>query len=215
MSKTSYQTILRDGLWTQNTGLVTMLGLCPFLAVSNNVVNSFGLGLATTLVLLVSNVTIALMRDLLQPAVRIPMFVISIASVVTTVELVMHAFLPGLYTILGIFIPLIVTNCCVIWRAEVFASRHSGVLASGLDGIATGLGFTLCLVLIGALREVLGQGTLLSHADLLFGDDGAFLTLHLFEGYRGFILAVLPCGAFFGLGCLIAIKNAIDAHSKS
>lgn len=213
MSETGYRQILKSGVWTQNTGLVALLGLCPLLAVSNTVVNAVGLGLATTLVLLVSNVTISLIRNLVRPEVRIPVFVVVIACVVTAVELAMHAFLPGLYTVLGIFIPLIVTNCCVIGRAEAFAFKH-GVAKSAVDGIATGLGFTLALVLLGALREMLGQGTLLGQADLLFGEVGKHLTLHLVDGYRGFLLAILPPGAFLGLGGLIAIKNVLDARAR-
>lgn len=172
MSETDYRHIFKNGVWTQNTGFVALLGLCPLLAMSNSVVNGLGLGLATMLVLLMSNVAISLIRNLVRPEVRIPVFVMVIACVVTAVELAMHAFLPALYTVLGIFIPLIVTNCCVIGRAEAFAFKH-GVAKSAVDGIATGLGFTLALVLLGALREAVGQGTLLGQADLLFGTTRA------------------------------------------
>ena len=213
MSETGYRKILKDGVWTQNTGFVALLGLCPLLATSNSVVNALGLGLATLLVLLLSNVAISLIRTLVRPEVRIPVFVMVIACVVTAVELAMHAFLPGLYTVLGIFIPLIVTNCCVIGRAEAFAFKN-GVARSAVDGIATGLGFTLALVLLGALREILGQGTLFSQAELLFGEFGKGLTVHLLGDYRGFLLAILPPGAFIGLGCLIAIKNVLDARAQ-
>jgi electron transport complex protein RnfE len=206
-----YLKILKDGVWTQNTGFVALLGLCPLLATSNSVVNGLGLGLATLLVLLISNVAISLIRHLVRPEVRIPVFVLVIACVVTAVELAMHAFLPGLYTVLGIFIPLIVTNCCVIGRAEAFAFKH-GVAKSAVDGIATGLGFLLALVLLGAVREVIGQGTLFGQAELLFGEWGRHLTLQLVDDYRGFLLAILPPGAFIGLGCLIALKNVIDAR---
>ena len=213
MSETGYRQILENGVWTQNTGFVALLGLCPLLATSNSVVNGLGLGLATTLVLLLSNVAISLIRNLVRPEVRIPVFVMVIACVVTAVELAMRAFLPGLYMVLGIFIPLIVTNCCVIGRAEAFAFKH-GVAKSAVDGIATGLGFTLALVLLGAIREALGQGTLLGQAELLFGEFGQHMTLHLVDNYRGFLLAILPPGAFIGLGCLIAIKNVLDARAK-
>jgi electron transport complex protein RnfE len=213
MSETSYGKILKDGMWTQNTGFVALLGLCPLLAVSSSVVNGLGLGLATTLVLLTSNVAVSLIRNLVRPEVRIPVFVMVIACVVTAVELAMHAFLPGLYTVLGIFIPLIVTNCCVIGRAEAFAFKN-GVTKAAVDGIATGLGFLLALVLLGALREAVGQGTLFAQADLLFGEFGKGLTLHLIDDYRGFLLAILPPGAFIGLGCLIAVKNVLDARAK-
>jgi len=213
MSETGYRQILENGVWTQNTGFVALLGLCPLLATSNSVVNGLGLGLATTLVLLLSNVAISLIRNLVRPEVRIPVFVMVIACVVTAVELAMRAFLPGLYMVLGIFIPLIVTNCCVIGRAEAFAFKH-GVGKSAVDGVATGLGFTLALVLLGAIREALGQGTLLGQAELLFGEFGQHMTLHLVDNYRGFLLAILPPGAFIGLGCLIAIKNVLDARAK-
>ena len=213
MNETSYGKILKDGMWTQNTGFVALLGLCPLLAVSSSVVNGLGLGLATTLVLLTSNVAVSLIRNLVRPEVRIPVFVMVIACVVTAVELAMHAFLPGLYTVLGIFIPLIVTNCCVIGRAEAFAFKN-GVAKAAVDGIATGLGFLLALVLLGALREAVGQGTLFAQADLLFGEFGKGLTLHLIDDYRGFLLAILPPGAFIGLGCLIAVKNVLDARAK-
>ncbi|MCC8999207.1 MAG: electron transport complex subunit E [Candidatus Contendobacter sp.] len=213
MSEIGYLKILQDGVWTQNTGLVALLGLCPLLATSNSVVNGLGLGLATTGVLLVSNIAISLIRKLVRPEVRIPVFVLVIACVVTAVELAMHAFLPGLYTVLGIFIPLIVTNCCVIGRAEAFAFKN-GVAKAAVDGIATGLGFTLALALLGALREVIGQGTLFAQADLLFGDFGQHLTLRLINDYRGFLLAILPPGAFISLGCLIAIKNVLDARAQ-
>ncbi len=213
MSETSYGKILKDGMWTQNTGFVALPGLCPLLAVSSSVVNGLGLGLATTLVLLTSNVAVSLIRNLVRPEVRIPVFVMVIACVVTAVELAMHAFLPGLYTVLGIFIPLIVTNCCVIGRAEAFAFKN-GVAKAAVDGIATGLGFLLALVLLGALREAVGQGMLFAQADLLFGEFGKGLTLHLIDDYRGFLLAILPPGAFIGLGCLIAVKNVLDARAK-
>lgn len=213
MSETGYGRIMKDGLWTQNTGLVALLGLCPLLATSNSVVNGLGLGLATTLVLVICNVAISLIRPLVRPEVRIPVFVLVIACAVTAVELAMHAFLPGLYTVLGIFIPLIVTNCCVIGRAEAFAFKN-GVARSAVDGLATGLGFLLVLVVLGALRELLGQGTLFAQAGLLFGAFGQQLTLHLITDYRGFLLAILPPGAFIGLGCLIALKNVIDARAQ-
>lgn len=213
MNNPDYRKILKDGVWTQNTGLVALLGLCPLLATSNSVVNGAGLGVATLLVLLISNVAISLIRNLVRPEVRIPVFVLVIACIVTAVELAMHAFLPGLYTVLGIFIPLIVTNCCVIGRAEAFAFKNA-VLPAAVDGIATGLGFLLALVLLGGLREALGQGTLFSQADLLFGEWGKNLTVHLVDDYRGFLLAILPPGAFIGLGCLIALKNVLDARAQ-
>ncbi len=196
-----------DAFWIQNTGLVVLLGLCPLLAVSSTVINGLGLGLATTLVLIISNLSVSLARGLLRPEIRIPAFVLIIASAVTVTELLMQAYWFDLYRVLGIFIPLIVTNCAIIGRAEAFASRN-GPVASLVDGLGTGLGFCLTLVLLGALREFLGQGTLLADAHLLLGDAGQALTLTLIPDHPGFLLALLPPGAFIGLGLLIAARNA-------
>ena len=201
--------IINEGLWRNNTALVQLLGLCPLLAVSGTVINALGLGLATTLVLAGSNVTVSLIRNLVRPELRIPSFVLVIASFVTAVELLMQAFLYDLYLILGIFIPLIVTNCVIIARAESFASKNN-VWRALLDGLSMGLGFTAVLLLLGAIREILGHGTLLAQADLMFGDGAQWLTITLIHDYRGFLLAILPPGAFLGLGMLIALKNVID-----
>ncbi len=198
-----------DGLWHNNPALVQVLGLCPLLAISNNTVNALGLGLATMLTLTVSNTLVSLIRHWVRPDVRLPVFVLVIASVVTAIELSMNAWLHGLYLVLGIFIPLIVTNCIIIARAEGFASRH-GVGLAAWDGLMMGAGFALVLVMLGMLRELLGQGTILAHAELLFGPWGEGLTLHVLPEYRGFLLAILPPGAFIGLGLLVALKNAID-----
>ena len=201
--------IINEGLWRNNTALVQLLGLCPLLAVSGTVVNALGLGIATTLVLAGSNVTVSLIRNVVRPELRIPSFVLVIASFVTAVELLMQAFLYDLYLVLGIFIPLIVTNCVIIARAESFASKNN-VWRSLLDGLAMGVGFTLVLLALGAIREILGHGTLLAQADLLFGEGTEWLTITLFENYRGYLLAILPPGAFIILGMLIALKNIID-----
>lgn len=211
MNPVNHVRLVRDGLWHNNVGFVQLLGLCPLLAVSNTVINALGLGLATTLVLLASNVTVSAIRHLVRPEVRIPVFVLIIASFVTAVELAMNAFWHGLYNVLGIFIPLIVTNCAIIGRAEAFASKHS-IPQAALDGLAMGVGFTLALVLLGGLRELLGQGTLLSQAHLMFGELAQGMTLQVIDDYRGFLLAILPPGAFIGLGLLIALKNVIDGH---
>ena len=199
--------ILVDGAWRQNTGLVVLLGLCPLLAVTNTLINGLALGLATMLTLMVSNLSVSALRGLLRPEIRIPAFVLIIASVVTVIELLMHAYFYDLFRILGIFIPLIVTNCAIIGRAEAFASRH-GPLASLMDGFATGLGFCITLVLLGALRELTGHGTLLAGAEMLLGEWGSYLTLTIIPEHPGFLLAMLPPGAFFGLALLIAARNA-------
>lgn len=208
-SAPSHAGIIRDGIWNNNAGLVQLLGLCPLLAVSGTVVNALGLGLATTLVLLVTNSTVSATRAVLRPEIRIPVFVLIIASSVTAVELVMNAFFHDLYRVLGIFIPLIVTNCTIIGRAEAFASRQD-LGRSALDGLATGLGFAAVLVTLGAMREVLGQGTLFANMDLLFGQAGNSMEITLIPHYPGFLLAVLPPGAFLGLGLLVALKNHVE-----
>jgi electron transport complex protein RnfE len=206
-----YTRIVRDGLWDQNPALVQILGLCPLLAVSNTVVNGIGLGLATLLTLVATNGVIASIRNVVRPEIRIPVFVVLIASVVTTIELLMKAYLTELHHVLGIFIPLIVTNCIVLGRAEAFAARNP--LPRALtDGLTMGLGFALALVALGALREVLGSGTLFAQAGTLFGPGASGLSVTLFQDYPGFLVAVLPPGAFIGLGLLIAAKNMIDAR---
>lgn len=213
MTGNGLKKILTDGIWQQNTGLVVLLGLCPLLAVTNTVINGLALGLATMLTLMLSNLSISILRGLLRPEIRIPAFVLIIASVVTVIELLMHAFLYDLYRTLGIFIPLIVTNCAIIGRAEAFASRNSP-LPSVLDGFATGLGFCITLVLLGAVRELTGRGTLLSGADMLLGEWAGKLTLTIIPEHPGFLLAILPPGAFFGLALLIAARNSWQARAS-
>lgn len=205
----SYPDIIRDGLWRNNVGLVQLLGLCPLLAVTGTFINGLGLGLATLLTLVASNVTVSLIRSLVRPEVRIPVFVLVIASIVTIIELSMSAFFHELYKVLGIFIPLIVTNCSIIGRAEAFASKNT-VGRALTDGLSMGLGFTLVLVALGSLREIIGHGTLFSQAHLMFGEAARSMTLVFVEDYSGFLLAILPPGAFIGLGLLIAMKNIID-----
>lgn len=209
----THSDIVRNGLWSNNPGLVQLLGLCPLLAVSNSVINALGLGLATLLVLTASNVAVSAIRNVVRDEIRIPVFVLVIAAFVTTVELAMNAWLHELYTVLGIFIPLIVTNCAIIGRAEAFASRNP-VGHAALDGFMMGLGFALALVALGALRELLGRGTLLADADLLFGPIAAGWTLTILPDFRGFLLAVLPPGAFIGLALLIAAKNAFERQQQ-
>lgn len=209
MSTASYTQIIRDGLWNNNPGFVQLLGLCPLLAVTGTAVNGLGLGLATTMVLIASNTTVSLIRNLVKPEIRIPAFMLIIASFVTAIELAMNAFLHDLYKVLGIFIPLIVTNCSILARAEAFASRNRPAPAL-LDGLMMGLGFTFALFMLGSLREILGHGTFFQGAHLMFGEVARNFSITLIENYRGFLLAILPPGAFIGLGLLIAVKNIID-----
>ena len=204
-----YRRITLDGLWSNNQALVALLGLCPLLAVSNTLINGLGLGLATTLVLVLSNTSVSVIRHWVRPEIRLPVFVLIIASFVTTVELVMNAYFHGLYKVLGIFIPLIVTNCAIIGRAEAFASRNP-VPRALVDGLAVGIGFTLALVVLGGGRELIGQGTLFDGAQLMFGEAARDWRWSLGEDYPGVLLAILPPGAFIGLGFMIALKNIID-----
>jgi len=208
---TNKQEITRNGLWSNNVALVQLLGLCPLLAVTSTVVNGIGLGIATLITLVLSNTIVSLIRGFVRREVRLPVFVLIIACVVTVIELTMKALFYDLYLVLGIFIPLIVTNCAIIGRAEAFASKNP-VAVSALDGFMMGFGFLIVLALLGGMREIIGFGTLFSHADLMFGEKARVLTLVFNENYRGFLLAILPPGAFFGLAFLIFIKNIIGSR---
>ena len=198
-----------QGLWKNNPGLVQLLGLCPLLAVTGTVANALGLGLATLLVLIGSNLTVSLIRQWVPKEIRIPIFVLIIATFVTCVQLLMNAYTFGIYQSLGIFLPLIVTNCAIIGRAEAYASKNPAKQAA-FDGLMMGIGFALVLVVLGAVREVLGQGTLFDGAELLLGDWATVLRIEVMQLESKFLLAILPPGAFIAMGFLIAIKNAID-----
>jgi electron transport complex protein RnfE len=208
-----FKELTLQGLWKNNPGLVQLLGLCPLLAVTATVTNALGLGLATLLVLLGSNVAVSLVRNHVASEIRIPVFVLIIASLVTVVQLLMNAYTYDLYLSLGIFIPLIVTNCAIIGRAEAFASKNA-VLPSAIDAIMMGLGFMLVLLVLGAMREILGQGTLFDGAELLLGEWAKVLRIELFQLDSQFLLALLPPGAFLAMGLLIALKNSIDNKLK-
>ena len=203
---TTQHEITHNGLWNNNVALVQLLGLCPLLAVTSTVINGLGLGIATLITLMLSNSIVSLIRGFVRNEVRLPVFVLIIASVVTIVELTMKAMFYDLYLVLGIFIPLIVTNCAIIGRAEGFASRNP-VGPAALDGLMMGLGFLLVLLVLGGLREIIGFGTLFAHAELMFGEGAKSLMIEINPDYPGFLLAVLPPGAFFGLALLIIAKN--------
>ncbi|GGC83618.1 electron transport complex subunit E [Vreelandella lutescens] len=203
-----WKQLAREGLWSNNPALVQLLGLCPLLAVSATVVNALGLALATLLVLVGASTTISLIRHQVPSAVRLPAFVMVIAAFVTCAELLMAAFAYSLYQILGIFIPLIVTNCAILGRADAFASRQP-VLPAAIDGLMMGLGFGAVLVLMGAIRELVGQGTLFSDMALLFGPVATHWQITLVADYQ-FLFFILPPGAFFVAGLLIALKNVLD-----
>lgn len=213
MADKTYAEITRDGLWNNNPALVQILGMCPLLAVSSTMVNAIGMAAATMLALILTNGAISLIRDFVKPETRIPVFVMIIASIVTAIEMAMNAFFHELYTVLGIFVALIVTNCFVLGRAEAFASK-TNVGRAMLDGLTMSAGFGAALILLATLRELIGHGTLFAHANTMFGDAASWLTVTVIEDYRGFLLAILPPGAFIGLGLLIAIKNVIDARVK-
>ncbi|QJP11088.1 electron transport complex subunit E [Pseudomonas multiresinivorans] len=208
MNDPGYREIALQGLWKNNPGLVQLLGLCPLLGTSSSMVNALGLGLATLFVLLCTSVSVSLIRSTLSEAARLPAFLLIIATLTTCIELLMQAWRFELYQVLGIFVPLITTNCVVLGRAQTFASQNN-VARSAFDGLMMGLGFALVLLIIGTLRELLGHGTLLAGMELLFGPAAADWKVQV-PGYQGLLLAVLPPGAFLVLGLLIALKNRID-----
>ena len=195
--------VLMNGIIKENPTFVLLLGMCPTLGTTSSALNGMSMGLATTFVLICSNVVISLIKNLIPDTVRIPAFIVVIASFVTALQMIMQAFAPDIYASLGLFIPLIVVNCIILGRAEAFASKH-GVVPSFFDGLGMGLGFTLALTILGAIRELLGTGK-------LFG-----MTLWA-EDY-GMLMFVLAPGAFLVLGYLIAIVNKIRKvypHQKS
>lgn len=211
----SYKTLIHQGLWQNNPALVQLLGLCPLLAVSNNVVNALGMGFATLWVLTGSNLAIAAIARFVPASVRLPCFVMVIAAFTTSAELLLQAFSYPLYAILGIFIPLIVTNCVILARAESFASKNPLHLAA-LDGFAMGAGFSLVIVALGAIRELLGTGALFADMHLLFGPSAKHFYLPIFsQSYPGFLLAILPPGAFLVMGLLIAGKKYLDQRAAT
>lgn len=206
--KTELLTLSKQGLWSNNPALVQLLGLCPLLAVSSSVVNALGLGLATILVLVFSNLMVSLIRHQITAAIRLPAFVLIIAGFVTCAELLLQAFAYSLYLSIGIFIPLIVTNCAILGRAVSYASKNPPLLAT-YDGLMTGLGFSLVLLVLGALRELFGTGSLFANMEYLL-PFAATWEITVLPAYPGFLLALLPPGAFLFMGLLLATKNFID-----
>ncbi len=206
MTMNEFRSLFQNGLVKQNAGLVQLLGLCPLLAISNTLVNALSLGLATMLVMAASSGTVSSVRHFVPHEIRIPVFVLIIAALVTVIDLLMNAFVHPLYLVLGIFIPLITTNCIVLARADAFASKNRP-LHSVVDAIAMGLGLTTVLVVLGGMRELAGKGTLLSGIDLVFGENAERFVLQVVPDYQGFLLAILPPGAFIALGLLIAAHN--------
>lgn len=213
MNTQEIKNILHNGLWKQNTGVVQLLGMCPLLAVSNTVVNAVSLGLATTLVMILSGASIAPIRNFVPNEIRIPVYVLIISVLVTVIQYLMNAYMYKLYIVLGIFIPLIVTNCIVLARAEAFASKNT-TLPSAVDGFAMGLGLTVVLAILGGMRELVGHGTLFSGFDLALGEMAKGWVITVIPDYHGFLLAILPPGAFIGLGLLIAGKNYLNLRNE-
>ncbi|MBL6906650.1 electron transport complex subunit E [Luminiphilus sp.] len=211
MSTPTYAQIAGNGLWKNNPALVQLLGLCPLLAVTASVVNALGLAVATLFVLVISNLCVSLIRNVVTDSIRLPAFVLIIAAAVTGTELLMQAYAYELYQILGIFLPLITTNCVILGRADAFAAKNR-VLPAVADGVMMGLGFGLVLVVLGAIRELLGTGALFANMDLLLGPAAQSWTLVIAQDYPGLLLAILPPGAFIITGLLIAGKNVIDAR---
>lgn len=211
MSNPSYGQITRSGLWDSNIVFGQMLALCPTLAVTSTATNGLGMGLATTAVLIMSNMTVSATRRVITQEVRIPVFVLLIAGIVTLVDMAMNAWVHELHKVLGLFIPLIVTNCAILGRAESFAFRNP-VHLSALDGLMMGMGFTLSLTFLGACREILGSGTLFANAHLLLGSGFSFMELTVIPHYKGFLLMILPPGGFLALGFILAGKRILDAR---
>ncbi len=208
-----YKRILRDGLLDNNVVFAQLLALCPLLAVTGTATNGLGLGLASLFVMVVSNLIVALFRGIITPEVRIPIFILLIAGIVTLVDMIMNAWMHELHKVLGLFIPLIVTNCAILGRAEAFASRNT-IRASVTDGFAMGLGFLIALVALGAVREIFGAGTLFSGASLLLGENFHFMEITLVSDYSGFLLMALPPGGFIMMGVLMAFKQHHDQKAK-
>ncbi len=211
MANIDYREITFQGLWKNNPALVQLLGLCPLLAMTGSVVNAIGMGIATTFVLLTSNIAVSLIRNIVSDAVRLPAFVMIIAAAVTAIQLLMQAFTYDLYTVLGVFLPLITTNCVILGRADAFACKNN-VFAAAYDGFMMGVGFTIVMFLLGFFRELFGTGTVFSDMHLLFGPMAENWTWEVFANYPQFLYIILPPGAFIFTGFMIAIKNIIDHH---
>ncbi|MBI1207295.1 MAG: RnfABCDGE type electron transport complex subunit E [Azospirillum sp.] len=208
----SYRDIVKAGVWEQNAVLGQMLSLCPTMAVTSGATNGLGMGLATMTVLALTNLLVAGLRSFITPEVRIPAFVLIIATVVTLVEMSLNAWLHELYKVLGLFVPLIVVNCLILGRAESFASKQP-VLPSIVDGLAMGAGFSLALTLIGAIREILGSGTLFANASVMLGPAFSFLEMKVIPDYQGMLVMILPPGGFLTVGFLLAGKRALEARA--
>nr|CAX83979.1 Electron transport complex protein RnfE [uncultured bacterium] len=208
----SYRTIVRDGLWDNNGVLCQMLGMCPTMAMTGTATNGLGMGLATALVMAASNLLVAVFRSYITHEVRIPVYILIVAFWVTVVDLACNAWMHELYKVLGLFIPLIVSNCLPLGRLEAFAAREP-VLPSFVDGLFMGIGFTLALTVIGGVREIFGQGTLFADASLLLGPAFKFMEMKVLPIDSGFLVAILPPGGFLVTGLLVASKRILDIRA--
>jgi len=213
MTTNSYTQVMRDGLWDNNIIFTQMLALCPLMALTSTATNGLGMGLATMLVLILTNTIISMVRNVISPEVRIPVFVLLIAAVVTVVDMVINAWMHELHKVLGLFLPLIVTNCAILGRAESFASRNS-VSRSMMDGFSMGLGFTIALTFLGIVREITASGTVFAQASSLLGNHFSFLETTLIPHYRGFLLMMLPPGGFLALGFVLAGKRLLTKRTS-
>ena len=206
---TQYKTIVRDGLWDNNGVFSMLLGMCPTMAMTTSASNGLGMGLATAVVMAASSLLVATFRNQITQEVRIPVYILIVASMVTLVDLCMNAWMHELYKVLGLFIPLIVSNCLPLARLESFASKEP-VLPSFLDGLFMGIGFTIALTSIGAVREIFGSGTLFADASLLMGPAFKFMEMRLMPGDMGVLMMILPPGGFLVTGFLVVAKRMID-----
>ena len=209
-----YKNIFSEGLWNNNVALSQMLALCPLLAVTTSATNGFGMGLATLVVMVTANLVASSFRDMITPEVRIPVFIVLIASIVTMVDMWLNAWMHELYKVLGLFIPLIVTNCAILGRVESFASKQR-ILPAIADAFAMGLGFLWVLVVVGAFREIFGSGTLFASASLLLGEQFSWLEMTIIPDYQGILLLVLPPGGFIVLGLLVSLKRLIGRFAEN
>jgi len=204
-----YARITKDGLWDNNIVFAQILGMCPTMAVTSSATNGLGMGLATTAVLVAANALVSAARNLISPDVRIPVYIVLIATLVTLVDVSINAWAHDLYKVLGLYIALIVANCAVLGRAEAYAGK-APVGPAAMDGLMMGLGFTFALTTIGGIREVIGSGTLFANAHLLLGPAFAFLETTVIPQYKGYLLMILPPGGFLVLGFLLVVKRLID-----
>jgi electron transport complex protein RnfE len=206
---TNTKTIIKDGLWDNNGVLSMLLGMCPAMAMTTSATNGFGMGLATAAVMAASSLLVAAFRKRITQEVRIPVFILIVAAMVTLVDLAMNAFMHELYKVLGLFIPLIVSNCLPLARLEAFAAKQP-VLPSFLDGLFMGVGFTISLTAIGAVREIIGSGTLFADASLLLGPSFKVMELRLLPADMGVLMMILPPGGFLITGLLVVAKRMVD-----